>query len=106
MDKLPYSGGQTFISIIITTFSTVFLAEIGDKTQIAIFLLSTQSDSPLLVFIGAAVALIASSLIGVVLGQWLSQVFPKEKLELIAGALMIALSLWIMIESLHELNYV
>ena len=43
-----------------STFTTVFLAELGDKTQLATLLLSAQSGRPLLVFVGAALALVAS----------------------------------------------
>ena len=74
-----------FLSVLISTFTTVFVAELGDKTQLATLLLSAQSGSPWLVFLGAAAALIASSLVGVLVGRWLSTVLPPERLELMAG---------------------
>ena len=40
--------------MLFSTFTTVFVAELGDKTQLATLLLSAQSGSPVLVFIGAA----------------------------------------------------
>ena len=84
-----------FLSVLISTFTTVFVAELGDKTQLATLLLSAQSGSPWLVFLGAAAALIASSLVGVLVGRWLSTVLPPERLELMAGVLMIGLGLWL-----------
>ncbi len=59
--------------LFVSTFTTVFLAELGDKTQLATLLLSAQSGRPLLVFVGAALALVSTSLVGVLLGQWLSR---------------------------------
>ena len=47
-----------FATVLLTTFTTVFLAELGDKTQLATLLLSAQSGQPWLVFGGAALALI------------------------------------------------
>lgn len=79
----------------ITTFTTVFLAELGDKTQLAALLLSAQSGRPLLVFLGASLALICSSLVGVLLGRWLAGVMPAQQLERLAGGLMVALGLWL-----------
>ena len=58
----------SFGAVFLTTFTTVFLAELGDKTQLAALLLSAESGRPVLVFIGASLALISSSLVGVVSG--------------------------------------
>jgi len=79
----------------ITTFTTVFLAELGDKTQVAALLLSAQSGKPVVVFIGASLALICSSLVGVLLGRWLAKLMPPQQLERLAGILMVALGLWL-----------
>lgn len=85
----------SFGAVFLTTFTTVFLAELGDKTQLAALLLSAESGRPVIVFIGASLALISSSLVGVVLGRWLSRVLPPEQLERLAGILMIGLGLWL-----------
>lgn len=68
-----------------STFITIFLAELGDKTQIATLLMSAESHSPWLVFAGAAGALVATSLIGVCLGQWLSTRLSARSLDVGAG---------------------
>ena len=88
-----------FVPLIVTTFGTVFIAELGDKTQLATLLLSAHSGKPLLVFLGAALALILTSLIGVLVGSWLSKVISPERFEQIAGSVMIGLGLWLGIES-------
>ncbi|WP_398334501.1 TMEM165/GDT1 family protein [Vulcanococcus sp.] len=85
----------SFGAVFLTTFTTVFLAELGDKTQLAGLLLSAESGRPVLVFFGASLALISSSLVGVVLGRWLSRVLPPQQLERLAGILMVALGLWL-----------
>ena len=89
------SKAGSFGAVFLTTFTTVFLAELGDKTQLAALLLSAESGRPVLVFVGASLALISSSLVGVVLGRWLSRVLPPQQLERLAGILMIALGLWL-----------
>ncbi|MFZ0408841.1 MAG: TMEM165/GDT1 family protein [Cyanobium sp.] len=78
-----------------STATTVFLAELGDKTQLAALLLSAESGRPGVVFVGASLALICSSLVGVLLGRWLSSVMAPEQLERAAGLLMVALGLWL-----------
>jgi putative Ca2+/H+ antiporter (TMEM165/GDT1 family) len=85
------SWGAAFLA----TFTTVFLAELGDKTQLAALLLAAQSGRPGLVFLGASLALISSSLVGVLLGRWLARVLPPQQLERLAGILMVALGLWL-----------
>ena len=77
--------------LFFSTFTTVFLAELGDKTQLATLLLSAQSGRPVLVFVGAALALVSTSLVGVLLGQWLSRRVPPRQLERLAGGLMLIL---------------
>lgn len=93
----------SFVSILFTTFTTVFLAELGDKTQLAALLLSAQSGRPGVVFVGAALALICSSLVGVLLGRWLATVLPPQRLELFAGVLMVALGLWLGVQAAVQL---
>ena len=63
---------KSFSTIFITTFTTIFIAELGDKTQIATLMLSAESGKPIIVFIGSSIALISSSLVGVLIGKWLS----------------------------------
>jgi hypothetical protein len=67
------SSSQAWLQVFLTTATTVFLAELGDKTQLAALLLSAQSGRPAVVFVGASLALICSSLVGVLLGRWLSR---------------------------------
>ena len=102
----PASGNGTgaFLATFATTFTTVFLAELGDKTQLAALLLSAQSGRPLIVFIGASLALISSSLVGVLLGRWLARVMPAHQLERLAGLLMVGLSLWLGRQAVVHLN--
>jgi putative Ca2+/H+ antiporter (TMEM165/GDT1 family) len=85
----------TWVGVFLTTATTVFLAELGDKTQLAALLLSAQSGKPVVVFVGASLALISSSLVGVLLGRWLAKVMPPQQLERLAGFLMVALGLWL-----------
>ena len=97
------SQGLGFTAVMLSTFTTVFVAELGDKTQLATLLLSAQSGQPVLVFIGAAFALICSSLVGVLVGQWLSKILPPERLEQMAGVLMVGLGLWLGFQALQSL---
>ncbi|MFM7228353.1 MAG: TMEM165/GDT1 family protein [Cyanobacteriota bacterium] len=95
-DPRPAAGGR---ALLISTFVTVFLAELGDKTQIATLLLSAQSGRPWLVFAGSATALVATSLVGVLAGRWLARWLPPQRLELLAGGLMLILGGWLGVRS-------
>ena len=57
------------LSLLISTFLTVFLAELGDKTQLATVALSGTSDRPLAVFLGSSSALVLASLLGAMAGD-------------------------------------
>ena len=88
---------------LLTTFTTVFLAELGDKTQLAALLLAAQSGRPAIVFVGASLAMISSSLVGVLLGRWLAKVLPPQQLERLAGLLMVGLGLWLGLQAVLNL---
>ena len=85
----------TFISILIASFSTIFLAELGDKTQLATLMLSAQSGRPLIIFTGAALALIFTSLLGVVIGQWIANNLPRQRFTVISGLIMLSLGIYL-----------
>src|SRR5687768_13442247 len=70
-----------------STFGAIFLAEIGDKTQLATLSLAARGSSRWLVFAGSALALVATSAIAVLAGEALSRVIPPIWLERGAGAL-------------------
>lgn len=88
------SSEKSRLTVLVGAFITVFLAELGDKTQLATLMLAAQSDHPWQVFLGAAAALITSSLLGVLLGQWLGRVLPKNLVKQLAGVLMVVLGLF------------
>lgn len=92
----PSAGdGAGWLKVFLSTAGTVFLAELGDKTQLAALLLAAESGRPVVVFIGASLALICSSLVGVLLGRWLSSLMAPQQLERAAGVLMVGLGLWL-----------
>jgi Ca2+/H+ antiporter, TMEM165/GDT1 family len=80
-------------STFFSTFFTIFFAEMGDKTQLATLLLSAQSRSPWIVFLGAGTALIATSLVGVLLGRYLAKVLSPRTLDIAAGALLMVIAI-------------
>ena len=86
---------KSFFSIFITTFTTIFIAELGDKTQIATLMLSAESGKPLIVFIGSSLALMSSSIVGVLIGKWLSKKISPSKFSLFTGILMLIISLYL-----------
>ena len=89
---------STFFSILITSFSTIFLAELGDKTQLATLMLSAQSGRPLIIFTGAALALISTSLLGVLIGQWIANNLPRQRFTVISGLIMLSLGIYLVIQ--------
>jgi putative Ca2+/H+ antiporter (TMEM165/GDT1 family) len=88
-------------SVFWSTFITIFLAEIGDKTQVTTLLMSAESHAPWVVFAGAGTALVATSLIGVLLGQWLSKILSPKTLEKSAGVMMLLISAMLLWDVLH-----
>ena len=85
----------SFWACFSSTFITIFLAEMGDKTQIVTLLMTAESQSPWIVFIGAALALIATSLVGVLIGYWLSKKLSPKTLDLAVAILLLLITGWL-----------
>ena len=80
---------------LMVVFATVFLAELGDKTQLATLLFATDKQhSPWLIFLAAAGALVASSAIAVALGTMAERYLTAIPLKLIAGIGFVAIGAW------------
>jgi putative Ca2+/H+ antiporter (TMEM165/GDT1 family) len=83
-----------------TAFITLFLAELGDKTQLAVITMSADTNSKLSVFLGAASALIVVTLIGVLIGGALSQWVPTEWLQRIVAVAFIVIGVLMLLGKL------
>ena len=95
LEKEEKKAEKKFSSIFITTFTTIFIAELGDKTQIATLMLSAESGKPIIVFLGSSIALISSSLVGVLIGKWLSKKISPSKFSFFTGILMLIISIFL-----------
>lgn len=83
------------IKIFITVFATVFLAELGDKTQLATMLFAADKEvNKWLVFTAASAALVLASAIGVLAGGWIAQHIDERQLSTIAGLGFVLIGLW------------
>lgn len=83
------------IKIILTVFAAIFIAELGDKTQLATLLFAADKDvSKLTVFFGASLALIATSAIGVLAGGAISQYVGEKALHYVAGVGFLVIGGW------------
>jgi len=94
------------IPLLLTTFTTIFLAELGDKTQLATVAISGTTDKPLAVFLGSASALVFASLLGVIAGGSIATMIPSNILKVLAalGFLIIGIRLlWPLTKNADEL---
>jgi len=80
---------KTFLS----TFIMVFLAELGDKTQLSTVMLASHSNSGLPVFLGASLALVTNTFLGVCLGTFLSDMLPTTQIHIGAGIIFIIIGI-------------
>jgi len=83
------------IKLFATVFGTIFLAELGDKTQLATLLFASKTPSGLFtVFLGASLALVTATVIGVAAGGLLSQYVDPKYLSYAAGAGFVLVGIW------------
>jgi putative Ca2+/H+ antiporter (TMEM165/GDT1 family) len=86
--------------LMFTTFVIIFMAELGDKTQLTTLVLAAEDRSKLTaVFIGSAGALVLSSLLAVLGGSFVHTLIPANYIRKGAGALFILLGLWMLLIS-------
>jgi putative Ca2+/H+ antiporter (TMEM165/GDT1 family) len=86
--------------LLLTVFSTVFIAEIGDKTQLATLLYASGAEvNKWTVFLGASLALILTSALGVLVGSPLAQYVNPRYLAWAAGIGFIAVGIWTIVKA-------
>ena len=85
--------------LLLTTFASVFVAELGDKTQLATLGFAAEGRSRLAVFLGSSLALVATSLMAVLLGGLIARVVAPSTLQRGAGALFILLGIWTLVKA-------
>lgn len=84
--------------VFITTFGVIFLAEMGDKTQLAAMTMAAETKKPLAVFIGAALALVCVSAIGVLVGGLLGQYIPLIWIKRVSAVAFIVIGVLILLD--------
>jgi len=86
--------------VLLTVFIAIFIAELGDKTQLATLLFAADKDvSKVAVFVGASLALIIASGIGVLAGSVLSEYINEKYLHYIAGIGFIGIGIWTLVKA-------
>ena len=88
--------------LIASTFVMIFLAELGDKTQISTFALATNSRSMLSVFLGASGALVLTTLIAVVLGGVIGRFVPEKLIKIVSAAVFIGFGVLTLVEAFRK----
>jgi putative Ca2+/H+ antiporter (TMEM165/GDT1 family) len=83
------------LKLLATVFGTIFVAELGDKTQLATLLYAADAHHPkLTVFAGASAALILTSALGVLAGAFISQQLDSKSVSWLAGVGFILIGVW------------
>jgi putative Ca2+/H+ antiporter (TMEM165/GDT1 family) len=86
------------LRLFATVFSTIFVAELGDKTQLATLLYATDAANPkLTVFAASAAALIVTSALGVLAGSAIAEYLNPKVLRWVAGSGFIAVGVWVLL---------
>lgn len=84
--------------IFITTFGVIFLAEMGDKTQLAAMTMAADSKKPWAVFLGASLALVAVSAVGVLVGTAIGNYVPITWVKRVAAIAFIVIGVMILMD--------
>ena len=90
------------LTLIFTTFVTVFLAEMGDKTQLTTITLSSTTNKPLAVFLGSSIALILATLLGALAGSSIANLIPAFLLKLLSGIVFLIIGINLLLKSKKE----
>lgn len=86
--------------LFFTVFATVFIAELGDKTQLATLLFAADKEvSKWLVFAGASLALVVTSALGVLAGSAISHYVSEKYLNYVAGIGFVLIGVWTLVRA-------
>ena len=88
------------LRVLLSTFALLFVAEVGDKTQLAVISMTAKHKMPVWVFIGATLALTSVTLFGVLGGELLTRFIPEMILRKLAAALFVVMGLLMWFEIL------
>tara|TARA_B100000575_G_C22484729_1_gene320390 strand:- start:2 stop:289 length:288 start_codon:yes stop_codon:yes gene_type:complete len=92
------------LTLLFTTFFTVFLAEMGDKTQLTTITLSSTTNKPLAVFIGSSIALILATLLGALAGGSIANLVPAFLLKLLSGLVFLIIGIKLLAQSNKDIT--
>jgi len=88
------------LKLLATVFASVFVAELGDKTQLATMLFSAESSgSRMSVFLGASAALVVATALGVLAGGFVAEHVSPATLKVVAGAGFIVIGVWTLLRA-------
>jgi putative Ca2+/H+ antiporter (TMEM165/GDT1 family) len=87
--------------LLLTTFGSIFLAELGDKTQLATLCFATGKNTLLPVFIGSSLALVTSSFLASLLGSTLTRALPIRWVHLAAGLAFIVIGALLVVRTIR-----
>lgn len=87
--------------VFITAFMAIFLAELGDKTQLAAISLAAESKKPFSVFLGASTAFMLVTLIAVFFGNAITKLFGEKTIKIAAAVCFIAVGLFLLKEAVR-----
>ena len=90
------------LTLFITTFFTIFLAEMGDKTQLTTITLSSTTNKPLAVFLGSSIALILATLLGALAGGSIANLIPAFLLKLLSGIVFLIIGINLLAKRKNE----
>jgi putative Ca2+/H+ antiporter (TMEM165/GDT1 family) len=91
------------LKALLTVFATVFMAELGDKTQLATVLFAADArHNPWLVFLASSAALVCAAGLGVLAGSWLSRHVDTRMLSIVAGIGFIAIGAWTIVAAVRS----
>jgi len=85
------------LKVFFTVFGSMLLMELGDKTQLATVSFAASQESRLSVFLGAAAALVLTSLVAVVLGQVAANLFPELVVKRVCGGIFVVIGVLLVV---------
>ena len=92
------------LTLLFTTFVTVFLAEMGDETQLTTITLSSSTNKPVAVFFGSSLALILATLLGTLAGDSIANLIPDFILKILSGIIFLCIGINLLAQSNKDIT--